>query len=89
MLIVTFEIQGAEASKPSSTLEHDEHSLQSNDRIIVERQRRITPFNDWSSKTLFLTDPPHLMWNDGSTIPIDDVVGDHDWEPLIEVILRF
>ncbi len=25
------------------------------------------------------------MWSDGSSIPVEDVVGDHDWEPLIEV----
>ena len=77
--------QASDAAKASSSQDSDRWL--GVDECIVERQRRLTPFNDWSPKFLFLTDPPHLMWSDGRSIPVEDVVGDHDWEPLIEVIL--
>jgi hypothetical protein len=25
------------------------------------------------------------MWSDGRSIPVEDIVADHDWDPLIEV----
>ena len=81
--ITYFEFQGVE--KTAATSQTTKESWVGYDDCIVERQRRLTPFNDWSAKYLFLTDPPHLMWSDGRPVPVEDVVGEHEWEPLIEV----
>lgn len=32
---------------------------------LIERQRRILPFNDFSGKTLLPTDPPSIAWSNG------------------------
>ena len=76
--------QGKNDTKSVSASQDSDRWLGS-EGCIVERQRRLTPFNEWSSRSLFLTDPPHLMWSDGRSIPVEDIVADHDWDPLIEV----
>ena len=61
-----------------------------NDRHLVERQRRLTPFNDFSSASLLPTDPKPLSWghdkhesvafinpNEWELVPVDDPDG---WE---------
>ena len=78
--------QGSDNKKSNSSSQDGDRWL-CVDGCIVERQRRITPFHEWSPRSLFLTDPPHLMWSDGRPMPVEDVVGDHDWEPLIEVMI--
>ena len=47
---------------------------------IVERQRRLTPFNDFGSQYLLPTDPPHLSWSDGSLEPFEEKVVEGEWE---------
>ena len=76
--------QGGDSSKSVSSSPDSDRWL-GNEGCIVERQRRVTPFNEWSARSLFLTDPPHLMWSDGRSIPVEDIIADHDWDPLIEV----
>ncbi len=47
---------------------------------IVERQRRLTPFNDFGSQYLLPTDPPHLSWSDGSLEPFEEKIVEGEWE---------
>lgn len=50
---------------------------------IVERQRRLTPFNDFGSQYLLLTDPPHLSWSDGSLEPVEEKIVEGEWELIV------
>jgi len=50
---------------------------------IVERQRRLTPFNDFGSQYLLPTDPPHLSWSDGSLEPVEEKIVEGEWELMI------
>jgi hypothetical protein len=47
---------------------------------IVERQRRLTPFNDFGTQYLLPTDPPHLSWSDGSLEPFEEKIVEGEWE---------
>lgn len=51
---------------------------------IVERQRRLTPFNDFGSQYLLPTDPPHLSWSDGSLEPFEEKIVEGEWELQVD-----
>ena len=60
--------------------------LDSDRPSIVERQRRLTPFNDFGSQYLLPTDPPHISWSDGSLEPVEEKIVEGEWELHVDSV---
>eukprot|EP00288_Rhodomonas_lens_P006246 CAMPEP_0177734286 /NCGR_PEP_ID=MMETSP0484_2-20121128/24148_1 /TAXON_ID=354590 /ORGANISM="Rhodomonas lens, Strain RHODO" /LENGTH=176 /DNA_ID=CAMNT_0019247745 /DNA_START=98 /DNA_END=625 /DNA_ORIENTATION=+ len=61
------------ATNRNTTLENEEGLG------LIERQRRILPFNDFSGKTLLPTDPPSIAWSNGIPATKEDI-NEEEWQ---------